>query len=86
MDVIKSQTITTEKLFDLHVKISKEIEKSNKSKDKEDPEYSVEELMLKLKNLGKFRWMVRDREAWHAVVHGVGKSHTQLDNCTTTTT
>ena len=25
-------------------------------------------------NLGKFREMVRDREAWRAAVHGVAKS------------
>ena len=29
-------------------------------------------------NLGKLREMVRNREAWHAAVHGVGKSWTQL--------
>ena len=29
-------------------------------------------------NLGKRREMVRDREAWHAAVHGVVKSWTQL--------
>ena len=29
-------------------------------------------------NLGKFQEMVRDREAWHAVVHGVAKSQRQL--------
>ena len=29
-------------------------------------------------NLGKLRQMVRDREAWHAAVHGVTKSQTQL--------
>ena len=29
-------------------------------------------------NLGKFRKMVRDREAWRAAVHGVAKSRTQL--------
>ena len=28
------------------------------------------------KNFGKFKEMVRDREAWHAVVHGVAKSYT----------
>ena len=28
-------------------------------------------------NLGKLREMVRDREAWHAAVHGVTKSRTQ---------
>ena len=27
-------------------------------------------------NLGKLREMVRDREAWHAAVHGVAKSRT----------
>ena len=27
-------------------------------------------------NLGKIQEMVRDREAWHAAVHGVAKSWT----------
>ena len=27
-------------------------------------------------NLGKLREMVRDREAWHAAVHGVAKNQT----------
>ena len=27
-------------------------------------------------NLGKLQEMVRDREAWHAAVHGVSKSQT----------
>ena len=31
-------------------------------------------------NLGKLQEMVRDRELWHAAVHGVTKSQTQLDN------
>ena len=31
-------------------------------------------------NLGKLREMVRDREAWHAAVHGVTKRQTQLGN------
>ena len=31
-------------------------------------------------NLGKLQEMVRDREAWHAAVHGVSKSQTQLGN------
>ena len=31
-------------------------------------------------NLGKLREMVRDREAWCAVVHGVTKGRTQLGN------
>ena len=29
-------------------------------------------------NLGKLQKMVRDKEAWHAAVHGVTKNHTQL--------
>ena len=29
-------------------------------------------------NLGKLQEMVRDREAWHAAVHGVTRSWTQL--------
>ena len=35
-------------------------------------------------NLGKLREMVRDREAWHAAVHGLAKSQTQLSDLTTT--
>ena len=31
-------------------------------------------------NLGKFEELVMDREAWHAVVHGVSKSQTRLSN------
>ena len=31
-------------------------------------------------SLGKFQELVMDREAWHAVVHGVTKSQTQLSN------
>ena len=31
-------------------------------------------------NLNKFRELVMDREAWHAAVHGVTKSQTQLSN------
>ena len=31
-------------------------------------------------NLSKLQEMVRDREAWHAVVHGVAKSWTQLSD------
>ena len=34
-------------------------------------------------NLGKLQEMVRDREAWHAAVHGVAKSQTWLGNWTT---
>ena len=36
-------------------------------------------------NLGKLQEMVRDREACHAVVHGVKKSQIWLGNWTTTT-
>ena len=35
-------------------------------------------------NLGKLQEMVRDGEAWHAAVHGVAKSQTQLVDWTTT--
>ena len=31
-------------------------------------------------NLSKFQELVMDREAWHAVIHGVTKSRTQLSN------
>ena len=31
-------------------------------------------------NLGKLQEMMRDREAWHTVVHGVAKSQTGLSN------
>ena len=34
-------------------------------------------------NLRKLREMVKDREAWHAAVHGVTKSQTWLSNWTT---
>ena len=33
-------------------------------------------------NLSKLRELVKDREAWHAAVHGVTKSQTQLSNWT----
>ena len=35
-------------------------------------------------NLSKLQKIVEDRGAWHAVVHGVAKSRTQLSDLTTT--
>ena len=35
-------------------------------------------------SLSKLWKMVRDREAWHAAVHGVTKSRTQLSDSATT--
>ena len=31
-------------------------------------------------SLSELREMVMDREAWHATIHGVAKSQTQLSN------
>ena len=31
-------------------------------------------------SLSELRELVMDREVWHAVIHGVGKSQTQLSN------
>ena len=31
-------------------------------------------------SLSKLQEMIKDREAWHAVVHGVAKSRTGLSN------
>ena len=35
---------------------------------------------VQLMSLGKLRALVMDREAWHAVVHRVTKSQTQLSD------
>ena len=40
---------------------------------------------MNMYNLGKLREIVKDREAWHAAVHGVPKSQTWLSNWSTTT-
>ena len=37
-------------------------------------------------NLSKLQEIVEDRETWHATVHGVTNSWTQLSDSTTTTT
>ena len=37
-------------------------------------------------NLNKLQEIGKDGEAWHAAVHGVAKSQTQLINWTTITT
>ena len=37
-------------------------------------------------SLSKLQEIVKDREAWHATVHRVAKSRTQLSNSTTRTT
>ena len=37
-------------------------------------------------SLSKLQEMVKDREAWHAAVHGVTKSWTRLRKLITTTT
>ena len=34
-------------------------------------------------SLSKLQEMVKGRETWSAVVHGVAKSQTQLNDCTT---
>ena len=41
--------------------------------------------LSKLWEMVKAREMVKDREDWHAAVHRVAKSQTQLSNWTTTT-
>ena len=45
-------------------------EKRGATEDETDIIYSIDMSLSKLKKIGK------DREAWHAAVHGVAKSHT----------
>ena len=33
-------------------------------------------------SLGELRELVMDREAWHAVIHGVANGRTRLSDCT----
>ena len=42
-------------------------------------------LLTKDMRLTKLQEIVKDREAWHAAVHGVAKSQTRLSDSTTTT-
>ena len=44
--------------------------------------YSITELMEM--SLSKLQELVKDREAWYAVVHGFAKSQTRLSNWATT--
>ena len=37
-------------------------------------------------SMNKFQGLVKDREAWHGMIHGVAKSQTRLSNWTRTTT
>ena len=73
---------------------SKEVKSANPKGNQ--PEHSLEGLMLKLKlqysdhltrgvdsmgmSLSKLREIVKDREAWHAAVHRVAKSQAQLSD------
>ena len=42
---------------------------------------SLSKLIIDM-NLSKLEEIVKDREAWHAAVHGVGKSRTRLSDLT----
>ena len=44
-------------------------------------EYTADSMDMSLSKLCK---ITEDREAWHAAVHGVSKSRTQLGECTAT--
>ena len=47
---------------------------------------NLSKLQSKDMNLSKLQEIKEDREAWYAIVHGVVKSQTQLNDWTTTTT
>ena len=49
--------------------------------DNEDPESVCDSMDMSLSKLGE---IVKDREAWHAAVHGVTMSQTWLNDLTTT--
>ena len=53
------------------------IQKEKKAEEDEMVGWHLTEMDM---NLSKLREMVREREAWHAAVHGVSKSQTRLGN------